>query len=223
MRESETLNAGATIASVSDIDEQLIAIKTTVKKILRGGMRGLSTAEVLGVVRNPTLVARLTWRYKFAHRAFIPREANLMLRVHSEQEPTSASRITLSGERDSLGMLRTRLDWRISDLELKTIRKFTLLAKKELSGVAELTLDPDLERGDPAFIKRCDDAYHQMGGMSMAATETDGVVDTDLRLAGTKNCYVCSAAVFPTSGFSNPTHTLLALAARLAAHLSKDF
>jgi choline dehydrogenase-like flavoprotein len=221
MRESETLNAGATIAAHSDIDDQLIAIKTTVKKILRGGMRGLSKSEVLGVFRHPHAVARLAWRYKVAHRAFIPRDAKLMLRVHSEQEPLSASSISLSDQRDSLGLLRTRLDWRVSELELKTIRKFTLIAKQELSAIAELTLDPDLERGDPAFIQRCDDGYHQMGGMRMAATECDGVVDTNLRLAGTKNCYVCSAAVFPTSGFSNPTHTLLALAVRLAGHLDK--
>ena len=47
-----------------------------------------------------------------------------------------------------------------------------------------------------------------------------GVVDTDLRLHGTPNVFVCSSAVFPTSGFSNPTHTLLALAVRLASHLA---
>ena len=53
----------------------------------------------------------------------------------------------------------------------------------------------------------------------MAGAASGGVVDTNLRLFGTRNCYVCSGAVFPTSGFSNPTHTLLALAIRLAEHL----
>jgi choline dehydrogenase-like flavoprotein len=33
--------------------------------------------------------------------------------------------------------------------------------------------------------------------------------------------YACSTAVFPSSGFSNPTHTLIALAFRLAEHLAK--
>jgi choline dehydrogenase-like flavoprotein len=37
-----------------------------------------------------------------------------------------------------------------------------------------------------------------------------------------ENGYVCSAAVYPNSGFSNPTHTLLALAVRLADHLSTN-
>jgi len=140
--------------------------------------------------------------------------------VHCEQEPMGASSITLSDERDALGMLRTRLDWRISDLEQRTILEFARLAKRELAAVAELTLDADLERGDAAYRARCDDSNHHMGGMRMAASEPEGVVDPDLRLFGTRNCYVCSGAVFPTSGFSNPTHTLLALAVRLAEHLT---
>jgi choline dehydrogenase-like flavoprotein len=55
--------------------------------------------------------------------------------------------------------------------------------------------------------------------MRMGADASTGVVDPDLRLFGTRNCFVCSGAVFPTSGFSNPTHTVLALAVRLAEHL----
>jgi choline dehydrogenase-like flavoprotein len=86
--------------------------------------------------------------------------------------------------------------------------------------VAEVTVDAELERGDAGYRVRCDDSNHHMGGMRMAAVASEGVVDTDLRLHGTKNCYVCSGAVFPTSGFSNPTHTVLALAVRLAEHLS---
>jgi len=53
----------------------------------------------------------------------------------------------------------------------------------------------------------------------MASSELEGVVDPNLRLFGTRNAYVCSTSVFPASGFANPTHTLLALAVRLACHL----
>ena len=61
-----------------------------------------------------------------------------------------------------------------------------------------------------------------MGGMRMAASPTDGVVTPDLLLHGTRNVYICSGAVFPTSGFSNPTHTVLALAIRLADRLARQ-
>ena len=118
-------------------------------------------------------------------------------------------------------MLRTRLDWRISQTECATIRQFVHHAEESLRGIATLTPDPDLMSGNPAFAAKCDDSNHHMGGMRMAASAQDGVVDLDLRLHGTRNCYVCSGAVFPTSGFSNPTHTVLALAVRLAQHLTE--
>jgi choline dehydrogenase-like flavoprotein len=117
-------------------------------------------------------------------------------------------------------MLRTRLDWRVSDTELRTIRTYAEVAQKALVGLAAVEIHPDLQALSPAYYSRCEDSYHQMGGMRMDASETAGVVDPDLRLHGTRNAFCCSCAVFPTSGYSNPTHTLLALAVRLAEHLA---
>jgi len=75
--------------------------------------------------------------------------------------------------------------------------------------------------GSPKFLARCDDSNHHMGGMRMSTSYSTGVVDTNLRLYGLTNTYVCSSAVFPCSGFSNPTHTVLALAVRLSDHLDE--
>jgi choline dehydrogenase-like flavoprotein len=126
----------------------------------------------------------------------------------------------LSDERDALGHLRTRLDWKISAHELETMRTYIEMAQQALAPVARLSPDPDLLTGDPAFLTRCDDSNHHMGGMRMSSDPATGIVDTNLRLHALTNTYICSGAVFPTSGFSNPTHTLLALAVRLAEHLS---
>lgn len=220
-RERGTLNAGATMYFTSSIDEQLNAVKTAAKKIIRGRIAELSASEVAGLIGNLPLLTRQGWRYKIAHRVYNPASANVQLRVHCEQEPNSTSSITLSDERDSLGLLRTRLDWRISDAEQRTILEFARIAKRELAGVADVTIDAELEQGDAGFRMHCDDSNHHMGGMKMGESAMSGVVDSDLRLYGTKNCYVCSGAVFPTSGFSNPTHTVLALAVRLAEHLNR--
>ena len=56
-------------------------------------------------------------------------------------------------------------------------------------------------------------------GDATSTSDATGIVDTDLRLYGLTNTYICSSAVFPSSGFSNPTHTVLALALRLSDHL----
>ncbi len=216
----ELLNAGATMLFESDADETLGKIKGTVKHLLRGRFGELKAAEVGSAVGNLPLLARTTWRYAVAKRAFNPADAKIMLRVHCEQEPVNESSIALADECDALGMRRTRLDWRISDAELATIRSYTEIVRESLSGLADVVPDADLAAGRREYVARCDDSYHHMGGMRMAASDAEGVVDTDLRLHGTKNVFVCSGAVFPTSGYSNPTHTLLALAMRLAEHLS---
>jgi choline dehydrogenase-like flavoprotein len=54
----------------------------------------------------------------------------------------------------------------------------------------------------------------------MSSSAETGIVDPNLRLYGLTNTYICSSAVFPSSGFSNPTHTVLALAMRLSEHLT---
>lgn len=64
---------------------------------------------------------------------------------------------------------------------------------------------------------------HEVGTMRMSTDKDggyrDGVVDTDLRMLGYDNLYVCDLSVFPSSPAANPTLTLAGLALRLARHL----
>jgi choline dehydrogenase-like flavoprotein len=46
-----------------------------------------------------------------------------------------------------------------------------------------------------------------------------GVVDRNNRVHGMGNLFVGDSSVFPTSGYANPTLTIVALALRLADHL----
>jgi choline dehydrogenase-like flavoprotein len=220
-RRARVLNCGATMSFSSDVDEALAATKTTAKHLLRGRFGELQLADILRSARHAPLLVRQAARYALRHRVYNPGSAEIRLRVHCEQRPDSDSSITLSSERDSLGLLRARLDWRISGLELDTIKLFAETAAKSLAPIAQIEPDPALINRDPAFLDRCDDSNHHMGGMRMAASSSDGVVTPDLLLHGTRNVYVCSGAVFPTSGFSNPTHTVLALAIRLADRLAR--
>ncbi|HEY4008534.1 MAG TPA: GMC family oxidoreductase [Acidobacteriaceae bacterium] len=220
-RRACVLNCAGTMSFSSDIDEALATTKTTAKHLLRGRFNELSSANILHSARHAPLLVRQAVRYALQHRIYNPANSDIRLRVHCEQRPDSESTITLSTERDSLGLLRSRLDWRISPLELETIRTFAQTAASSLAEVAHLELDPALVSNDPALLDRCDDSNHHMGGMRMAASPGEGVVTPDLRLQGTRNVFVCSGAVFPTSGFSNPTHTVLALALRLADHVAR--
>ncbi len=72
------------------------------------------------------------------------------------------------------------------------------------------------------ILKRTKDASHHMGGLRFYPNENESVVDKNLRIIGLKRIYVCSSAVFPTSGSVNPTMTICTLANKLGNHLKKN-
>jgi choline dehydrogenase-like flavoprotein len=90
------------------------------------------------------------------------------------------------------------------------------------NGLGEVVPIPALYADDKAITSTFRDNFHHIGGTRMATSEELGVVDSDLLLFGTRNAYVCSTSVFPSAGFPNPTHTLIALALRLSDHLQRD-
>jgi choline dehydrogenase-like flavoprotein len=53
----------------------------------------------------------------------------------------------------------------------------------------------------------------------MSFDPVTGVVNPNAELWGTQGLFVAGAAIFPTSGFANPTLMAVALAFRLAEHL----
>ncbi len=61
---------------------------------------------------------------------------------------------------------------------------------------------------------------HEVGTLRMGAGRT-GVVDPDLKFLDIDNLYACDNSVFATSPAANPSLTLVALALRLAGHLTR--
>jgi choline dehydrogenase-like flavoprotein len=148
----------------------------------------------------------------------------LKLNVNCEQDPLSEGKISLIPTRDALGTFRVKVDWRTSQRELHTIREYVEVARAmfQRNGIAEIVPIPALYADDKALASTFRDSFHHIGGTKMATSEELGVVDSDLRLFGTKNAYVCSTSVFPSAGYANPTHTLIALALRLSDHFQRD-
>ena len=215
-----TLSIGSTM-SFEDTGKVRMQAKHTIRNLMRGRFRDVTRGNLTHTAKHVPMLFRQAWRYYIQRRAYAPPTVRILLRIHCEQEPTSRSSITLTDQRDPLGLLRIRFDWQISERELETIRQYVLVAQRSLAGVARITPDEDLMSGSPKFFARCDDSNHHMGGMRMSTSDSTGVVDTNLRLYGLSNIYICSSAVFPCSGFSNPTHTVLALALRLGDHLDQ--
>jgi len=142
--------------------------------------------------------------------------------VRSEQSPNRDSRVTLGDERDALGLRRPVLDWRISEIDRRTIVRASELYADELTrlGLARVKVEPWLFEDAPEPGTGLGADWHQIGTTRMAESPKRGVVDSDCRIFGIDNLFVAGASVFPTSGAMNPTLTLVALALRLARHLS---
>jgi choline dehydrogenase-like flavoprotein len=138
-----------------------------------------------------------------------------------EQEPDPDSRVRLALDRDALGMRRPVLDWKISKNTKRSIRKAMLMVGAEMSrlGLARIRVDDDLMDDDHPGWENLHGRYHHMGTTRMAADPRQGVVDADCRVHGVANLYVAGCSVFATSGYANPTLTLVALSLRLADHL----
>jgi choline dehydrogenase-like flavoprotein len=167
-------------------------------------------------MRHRTLAAR-----KFPSVIIRPRANLFSLDFHAEQVPQPVSRVKLGDVRDELGMPRIHVDWRYSELDVRTVATgFTLLRQEFVeSGLGDLRLDPQ-EANIEAVVRR-DGAYggHHIGTVRMGDSPATGVVDSDCRVFGVNNLYVAGSAVFPTSSQANPTLTIVAMAARLAQHL----
>ncbi len=219
-----TLDVCGTVALTTDgVDDVALAYET-LRFWQARQLRSLTPARVAHFAFN---AHKLLWhRIPYARRGLglATRAPVLRLSVHCEQTPLSSGFIRLGAERDSLGLLRAQVKWCASALELHSIRSFLDAVRKtfQARGLGRIIPDRGVEEDDGVLTSMFQESFHHLGGTRMATSPSAGVVDPSLRIFGTSNGYVCSTSVFPTAGFPNPTHTLIALAVRLARHLSES-
>ncbi|MEM7581797.1 MAG: GMC family oxidoreductase [Acidobacteriota bacterium] len=138
--------------------------------------------------------------------------------VRAEHAPNPESRITLGEATDRFGHRRVRLDWRLQAIDFESVRRAVEVLAEDAGrfGWGRVRLDPavDLERGyTPGF--------HHMGATRMQDDPRRGVVDRNCMVHGVANLGIAGSSVFCTSGYANPTFTIVALAVRLADHLKE--
>ena len=148
-------------------------------------------------------------------------DPSVYLYTEAEQAPNPSSRVHLGAERDALGLRRIKLDWRLSEIDKRSIRDLAILIGRELGrlekgrvGLPEWLLEERPSDDDPLL-----GGYHHMGTTRMAGDPSEGVVDPNCRVFSTRNLFVAGSSVFTTGGAANPTLTIVALALRLADHL----
>ena len=143
------------------------------------------------------------------------------LTTRQEQAPNPDSRVTLSSEKDALGVPRARLDWRVTDLDKHSMRVFYQLLGREMgrTSTGRVQIKEWLLSDDKTWPSFISGGWHHMGTLRMNTDPKQGVTDPNCRVHGINNLYIGGAAVYPTAGAVNPTFTLVALSLRLANHL----
>ncbi|WP_183559864.1 GMC oxidoreductase [Mucilaginibacter sp. SP1R1] len=140
------------------------------------------------------------------------------LHFHSEQTPNAQSNMLLGSDGESL-----IINYELTDADVASVIKLHEVLDESLkeSGCGELKYWFSKDELPEAIKTMSKDGLHQNGTTRIADSSQLGVVDRNLKVWGTKNVFVCSSSVFPTSGQANPTFFLGAFAVRLAHHLNK--
>jgi len=218
-RDHKTLNIsmGATFvqdgSSLQDAKDVYVALR-------QGQFTADLPHKLMRTLLRPASALLPAYHYFVRGRTFTP-AARMRIGVTSEQEPNPESRILLSDATDKLGMRRADVRWKLTDLTLHTIRQFARTLSEEFrrASLGEIALETWVLEDSSDWTNHVTDQYHHVGTARMHDSPRQGVVDRNCRVHGVTNLFIGSSAVFPTSGHSNPTLTIIALSIRMADRL----
>jgi choline dehydrogenase-like flavoprotein len=219
--EKQILSVHGTVMFDDAPDSGIAALKQLFTILIRGTKprTGELQRHLRTALTSPGDVCRLAYRFFVKRRAGTPRKGPIYIGVQAEHAPNPDSRITLSETRDRLGMRKAKLDWRVGDLERRTLWEFI----RTVAGEFEALRLGSFDLAQAAFLddalgwsQAAHDSAHHMGSTRMHESPQLGVVDPNCRVHGVDNLYIGSSSVFPTGARSNPTLTILALCLRMA-------
>ena len=220
----EILNAGVRLSLFSSPESGVVAARDIKDSVKAGNLPDDFTEKIWRVIRDIDDVAEATWRRYVDGVEILGPDPVVALTMIVEQAPNPVCRITLTEDRDALGLPRVALHLGLSELHRHTVNIVTRLVAGEVGrlGLGRVQLADWLldEEADLAPDLRF--SSHHMGTTRMADNPRRGVVDKDCRVHGLANLYIAGSSVFPTGGFANPTLTIVALALRLADHLKSQ-
>jgi choline dehydrogenase-like flavoprotein len=133
--------------------------------------------------------------------------------------PRRDNRVVLGKARDELGVPRVELRWTLDEAEKRTYYRGRELVLEELDRLMPGLSQHRLEDPEP-WPDGILGTWHHAGTTRMHDDPRQGVVDRNAKVHGIDNLFIAGSSVFPTSGSTAPTLTIVCLALRLADHLT---
>lgn len=164
------------------------------------------------------------WTSKIRNSSFSNKPQRVIIGM--EQAPNERSRVSLSSKTDRLNQRKAILDWRINSLDESSIRKLvnwfgSSLGKYDL-GRIKVSTDSEIISKDN-LKSPIGGGYHHMGTTRMGENKRTSVVDANCKYHQLNNLFLAGSSIFPTSGSTNPTLTIVATAKRLAKYINEKF
>jgi hypothetical protein len=200
-----------------------------IRKAAVKGANSSMARHILNMFKDLPRTLHFMWSFGYGRYFADPRvpgffqfsKSNMYdLHYFGEQIPDPQSTVSLSDERDAIGMRRIRIDHRYGARDYRNVRRCHELIDRHLQqqGIGRLVFQDNLEE---QIAEQASDGFHQTGTTRMSVDPRDGVVDADCRVHGIENLYVASSSVFVTASQANSMFTILLLASRLGEHLKK--
>lgn len=121
--------------------------------------------------------------------------------------PEPSNCVLLSEEKDEYGMPLANVSFSYGTNDNQLIAHAVSKMKEIIQAAG----------GTPEFVTN--DTAHMMGGCRMGNNPRTSVTNSFGQTHDIPNLFICSASLFVTSGGGNPTHTVMALAARTADYI----
>ena len=193
------------------------------KKILSGAlyMNAKEDTKIYKEVIKNLLCTSPEYGKKIARKIFSKDLKCGNIFMNLEEDASKENRIVLHEKiKDKSGIPISKIFYKKLDTTLftaKTIMKELgkFLIEKDIGRIAIKKEIENLEGYENLGV------HHHMGGTRIGDNLNTSVVDSNLKVHNTKNLFVAGSSVFRSSGYSNPTFTIVQLSIRLGEKINK--
>lgn len=174
--------------------------------------------DVMNVAADLDQILRVAYLWLYERKHF----HRMSIATRIEPAPNPDSRVTLIEDRDALGMPRMQLDWRLSEIDKRSVRiaMETFAHEVGRTGLGRVQINFEDDGNPRTWPADLEGGWHLMGTTRMCDDPKRGVVDRNCKVHGVSNLWIAGSSVFPTAGSGTPTMLLIALALRLAEQIT---
>jgi choline dehydrogenase-like flavoprotein/predicted dehydrogenase len=222
-RREQLLNCEFHIIEYGERQPAITVAGRVLRELKSRGPTSQTAVDMVEVLRNPLALSKGIYDRYVARQPTLTDPDTVSFCCVVEQQMDRDSRVRLSNERDSSGMRRALIDWRVADADFTTAKRGTEVLLREMTrlGFERPKTASWLEEGPSAYKALIHDMAHPMCATRMANNPSEGVVDANCQVHGVEGLFIAGGSVFSTPGYVNPTLMIVSLSLRLADHIKR--